>query len=71
MDLSPGWVMSSLVVGSLGFAFFLYGKKQTRLPQLFAGLALMADSCVGSPLWMAIGAALVIGAMWAAVRAGK
>lgn len=70
MDFSPAWILSSLCVGTLGFALFLYGKKQLRLPQLGAGLLLMGDSMLGSPAWMLALAALVLAGLALCVRAG-
>lgn len=63
--------MAGFLVSAVGYGLFIYGKKQTRLPQLLAGIALMIfPGFVSSPLVMlAIGGALV-GGMWAAVRAG-
>lgn len=42
LQLGPGYLFVSLVTSSLGFSFFVYGKKQLRVPQLLAGIALMA-----------------------------
>jgi hypothetical protein len=71
MDFSAGSLFASLIIGTLGFALFLYGKKQQRLPQLLAGIALSAyPYFVGSVPWMlAIGAA-VLGALVVVVRLG-
>lgn len=71
MNFSTGWLLASLLVGTLGTGFFLYGKKQTRLPQLVTGLALMAESAlVPSWIWMLAGAALLLVGLWVALRAG-
>ncbi len=71
MNFSGEWVMTSLLVGSIGAGFFIYGKKQARIPQLLAGILITIDSgVVSSPVWMCVGAAVVLGAMWGAVRAG-
>lgn len=40
-DLDPAWLFLSLIPGGVGFVLFVYGKKQARLPQLLAGLAMM------------------------------
>lgn len=71
MDLSPAWLLSSLLVSTLGLGLFLYGKKQTRLPQLLAGLALLLESAfVPTPAWMLASAGIALGVLWAAVRSG-
>jgi hypothetical protein len=71
MDFSAGHLFASLLVSTVGLGFFLYGKKQRRMPILLAGLVLMAfPYLVGSLGWMlAIGAAVVL-ALWLVVRAG-
>lgn len=71
MDLSGGAMISHLLLGSVGFAIFIYGKKQARGPQLGAGILLMGMPYIvpGVVLQLALGAA-VLGAMSLAVRAG-
>jgi hypothetical protein len=39
--MDPTSLMLSLIFGTLGFGFFLYGKKAGRMVPLGAGLALM------------------------------
>lgn len=71
MNLSPVWLVSSLFVSSVGLGLFLYGKKQTRLPQLLAGIALLLESVfVPTPAWMFASAGLALGLLCVAVRAG-
>lgn len=71
MGFSLDWLLSSLVVGSAGFGFLMYGKKQSRLPQLLAGVALVVDSfVVASCGWMLAGAAAVLAALCGVLRAG-
>ena len=51
MDFSTATMVASLIVGSLGFGLFLYGKKQVRVPQLAVGIAMMTYPCfVQSPV---------------------
>jgi hypothetical protein len=71
METNPSSFMASMLIGTIGFGIFIYGKKQQRLPQLLAGVALM-----GYPYFvenvtamLAIGAG-VIAALWFAVRYG-
>jgi hypothetical protein len=70
-NLTPGALLASLLVSTIGLGLFLYGKKQTRIPQLGAGLAMMIFPIfVASTGWMlAIGTA-VLGGMWLALRMG-
>jgi len=39
--VNPSWLLTSLVIGSVGFGFFMYGKKQRRMPHLAVGVVLM------------------------------
>ena len=41
MDLTAGTLIASSLVSTVGFGFFLYGKKQVRFPQLVVGLVMM------------------------------
>lgn len=63
MDLSAGSLFASLLVSSVGFGFFIYGKKQACFPQLFIGIAMMVyPYFVPDPLAMlGIAGALVVG----------
>jgi hypothetical protein len=64
-------LLVSLLFSSFGFVFFAYGKKQSRLPHMIAGVALMIYPYFVSNLiaMSAIGVAL-IGLLWLAVRLG-
>lgn len=69
--VDPGWLMASLLVGSIGYVAFVYGKRQRRVPHLVLGAALFVfpyfvDSV---PLMLAITALLCL-ASWAAVKLG-
>jgi hypothetical protein len=69
VSFSGSWLLASLIVGTIGFGVFTYGKSQRRAPQLLAGIALVAISwVVSSPVWMSACAVLVIGALWLATR---
>jgi hypothetical protein len=71
MDLTPGSVLASLLVGGVGTGLFIYGKKQGRLPQLFAGIALMTYPIfVPSAVLVLVIAGCVVGALWLGVRSG-
>lgn len=71
MDFSPGSLFASLIIGTIGFGFLMYGKKQQRLPQLVAGIVLSVyPYFVGNVGWMiGIGVA-VIAVLTFLVRAG-
>jgi len=71
MDWSTESIFASFLVSSVGFGFFLYGKKQMRVPQLLVGLVLMISPYFApNATWMlAVGGGLV-GGLWLVVRAG-
>jgi len=71
LSFDPTWLFLSLIISGVGLALFIYGKKQGRIPQLVAGLILMGYTyIVTSTLWMIVLAALILGALWWAVRQG-
>ena len=71
LHMSTGSLFVALLVSSVGFGLFLYGRKERRVPQLVAGVALMAFPYVVSGVLPALGiAALVLAGMWAALQAG-
>ncbi|MFT6080177.1 MAG: hypothetical protein ACJAQZ_002238, partial [Planctomycetota bacterium] len=41
MDISAGFLIATLITSTVGFSLFLYGKKQTRVPQISVGAVLM------------------------------
>jgi hypothetical protein len=71
VSFDPTWLFLSLVISGVGLALFIYGKKQARIPHLVAGLILMVYTyIVTGTLWMLIIAAVVLLALWWAVRQG-
>jgi len=71
LEFTTGSLIVGLIASSVGLAFFLYGKKQTRPPQLVAGIILMALPVVlPDALWSSVCAAAIVGGLWLAVRAG-
>ena len=72
IEFTAGWMLASLLVSTVGFGLFLYGKKQTRFPQLLVGLAMMIyPAFVGSTALMLGIFGLLCGGVWVAVRAGS
>ncbi|MBA3271064.1 MAG: hypothetical protein H0T71_11175 [Acidobacteria bacterium] len=71
MSLDPSMLFVSIIVGSIGLALFLYGKKQARMPHLAIGLALMLYPYFTSTLRpMLLIGALLLFALWWVVRLG-
>jgi hypothetical protein len=71
MNLDANALLLSLAIGSVGLGFFVYGKKQGRLPQMAAGVLLLVYPYFVSNLvaMAAIGAAVLL-LMWVALRLG-
>ena len=65
-------MVASFLISTVGFGFFLYGKKQMRVPQLVVGIAMMVYPYVITDSFWVVGIAmaLVLG-LWIAVRAGE
>ena len=71
MDFSAGGLATGFLVSTVGMGFFMYGKKQARVPQLVAGLLLMIyPGFMTSPTWSMCIAAAVLGALWGVLRFG-
>lgn len=61
MNLDGNSLLASLLVGSIGFVAFAYGKKQSRPPQMVIGLVMMGYPyfVTSVPLMLGIGGALL------------
>lgn len=71
MNLDPTWLFVSLIPSAVGFALFMYGKKQARWPQLVGGIALMVYPLFTGTVGGLVGVGLAIGAAtYYAVYAG-
>lgn len=70
MDISNPWaLMSGLILGAIGMALFIYGKKQTDLRCIAAGAVLcVAPYVVGSLLVLWLVCVAVIGGLIAWVK---
>lgn len=70
-SLDPMLLFLGFVTGGIGFVLFVYGKKQQRMPQLFAGLAFMVYPYFVTSVSVMIGVGVALGvALWWAIRAG-
>jgi hypothetical protein len=69
--MDAGLLFLSLITSGVGFVLFVYGKKQSRWPQLAGGLALMVYPYFVSTLTatLIIGVGIMV-AVWVAVRQG-
>jgi len=71
MDLETSSLVASLIVSSIGFVVFVYGKRQQRVPQIVVGLVLMGyPYFVPGVVPVAIIAAVLLVGLWFAIRRG-
>ncbi len=71
MDLDANALLASLLISSIGVVAFVYGKRQSRFPQMLVGLALMGFPYFVSNIPLMFGiAAVLLGGLWGAVRLG-
>ena len=73
--MSTGTIIAGFIVSTVGLSFFLYGKKQARVPQLILGVLLMVcPFVVPDPLWMSCLAVVLLlglkGALYVEARQG-
>lgn len=66
MNLTTGTLVASLIWGSIGTGFFIYGWKQQSIPPLTGGLLLIiASYFINSPLYMSLaGIVAIAGIFW-------
>lgn len=71
MNFDPNALFAGLVVGSIGFVAFIYGKRQARAPQMIVGIAMMVyPYFVSNPLVIGGIAVGLLAALWLVVRLG-
>jgi hypothetical protein len=71
VNLDANSFFASLVIGSVGFVSFAYGKKQGRLPQMLVGVLLMGFPYFVSNVLLMLGIAVaLLGLLTLAVKLG-
>lgn len=71
MSLDPGWLLLSMVIGSIGTVLFMYGKRQTSLPHLLVGGIFFVYPYFVPNLLLQSSIAVLLGiGLWYAVRLG-
>jgi hypothetical protein len=71
MDFDAGSLLSSMLVSSVGFVLFVYGRKMGRPPHIVTGLVLLIfPYFVANILAMFAIAAAVCFGLWIAVQRG-
>jgi hypothetical protein len=64
-------IIAGFAVSTVGFGFFMYGKKQGRVPQIaFGVLTMIYPYFVGGPLLIFGIFAALLALMWLAIRMG-
>ena len=64
-------ILAGFTVSTVGFGFFMYGKKQGRAPQIVFGLlSMIYPYFVGGPLLIFGIFAALLALMWVALRTG-
>ena len=68
---NTSFLFASLIWGSVGFGYFIYGKKQSSWPPMAAGLLMMVASYfAGSALLMSIISLALIVAVYFLLKRG-
>jgi hypothetical protein len=71
MDIDASSLLAGLLVSSIGFVLFSYGRKMGRAPQIATGLVLMVfPYFISSVIWMLAIATLLLALFWLAMRSG-
>ncbi len=69
--LDPGYLFASLFWGSVGIAYFIYGKRQQSFVPLIGGVVMVAVSyVVGSALLMSAICVALIAGVYLLIRQG-
>ncbi len=64
-NFSAGTLFASLIWGTIGMGFLIYGKKQSAFIPMLGGVGLIAISYfIGSPLYMSLTAIGILAAIW-------
>ena len=68
---STNYLFASLIWGSIGLGYFIYGKKQSSWSPMIGGLLMMAGSYfIGSALLMSLISIAIIVAVYFLLRQG-
>jgi hypothetical protein len=71
VNLSPGWIVASLIISAVGFILLNYGRKFARIPQILVGLAMLIYPYFVPGVLANVLVAVGLGAvLWIAVRLG-
>jgi hypothetical protein len=69
MSFDPESLLASLLVSSIGFVLFRYGRKQSRVPQTLIGISMLVyPYFISSVIWMLAVCALLLALLWLLVH---
>jgi hypothetical protein len=62
LDAAPDMTLIAcgLIFGSIGFGYFIYGKKQQHIVARYCGIGLMVLPYVSSSVWFVVSIALLL-----------
>jgi hypothetical protein len=71
MNLDANSLLASLLVSSIGFVLFVYGRRMRRIPQLAVGLVMLIYPYFVSTVWLMLAiAAVLLSLLWFGVKQG-
>lgn len=71
MSLDPGYLLASMLVSSIGFVLFRFGRSRERLPFTVVGIVMLVyPYFVSDVTWMLALAPVLLLLLWAATRIG-
>lgn len=71
MDFDPTLLIVSIFPSTVGFALFMYGKKEQRWPQLAAGILMMVYPYFANTMTsMLVTGTVITAVLWYVVRLG-
>jgi hypothetical protein len=71
MQFDTSTLLAGLLMSSIGFVLFSYGKKMSRTPHLITGLILLGYAYfISNPVLILIVGAALLGLLWLAVKRG-
>jgi hypothetical protein len=71
LSLDPGSLIASLLVSSVGFVLFEYGRRMRRVPQIGVGIVLLVYPYFVQSIWVMLGIAVaLLVALWLCLLRG-
>ncbi len=66
--MTTAGIIAAIIVSTIGLSFFVFGKKQQRLPQLIVGILMMAlPMLVQDAMWIWLSTGLLLIGMRVAI----